>query len=83
MDRFFSVNTQDAALSGLQRFTAEAVFRDINISPALVLHLSPTWHIGAGLFYRRLVSDAADSPLVDQRGSIDQLISGIGLAYSW
>lgn len=83
MSSFFDVTSADAARSGLQVFNADAGFKDVTAFLAMVYHLNPTWHVATGLRYQRLVSDAADSPIVDTRGSANQFIAGIGLAYSW
>ena len=80
---YFGVNATDSALSGLSTFSAGGGIKDVNGLLALVMHLSPKWHIAAGLRYIKLVSDAADSPVVNVRGSDDQLIAGIGFAYAW
>ena len=80
---FFGVNAADSAASGLAVFDADAGFRDINFSPVLVLHLSRSWHVGAMLRFQRLLSDAADSPIVDDRGPPNQIIAALGLARTW
>jgi outer membrane scaffolding protein for murein synthesis (MipA/OmpV family) len=33
--------------------------------------------------YSRLFGYAADSPIVDQRGSENQFIAGVGIGYMW
>ncbi len=83
MDTFFGVSRHDARRSGLDTYNAGAGIKDFRITPGMVVHLSPHWHIAAGVQYRRLVGDAADSPVVDDRGSADQWFGGIGVAYSW
>jgi MipA family protein len=47
--------------------------------------LSENWHVGAGILYSRLLSEAADSPIVVDRGSANQIVGGIGFstAGSW
>ena len=80
---YFGVNATDAGLSGLSTFSAGGGIKDVNGLLALVMHLSPKWHIAAGLRYQKLLSDAADSPVVKVRGSDDQIIAGIGVAYAW
>ena len=47
------------------------------------MHLSPNWHLGAGLRYQELQGDAKDSPIVDERGDSTQMIYGLGLGYVW
>ena len=43
--------------------------------------IDPT--LEAGVRYSRLLSDAKDSPVVDERGSASQLAGGVGVLYSW
>ncbi len=57
--------------------------RDVRIPMMAIYSLSPKWHIAGGLIYSRLVGDASDSPVVDERGSRDQLFAGLGVAYAW
>lgn len=83
MERFFGVSAADSVRTGFSTFDANSGVRDLQISPVLMLHLSSKWHLGAGVQYRRLLDDAADSPLVEQRGSRDQFIGGIAAVYSW
>jgi outer membrane scaffolding protein for murein synthesis (MipA/OmpV family) len=83
MDTYFGVDLEDSFRSGLRRFSADSGFRDLSISPGLVWHLTKDWHIGAGVRYMRLLSDAEDSPVVDDVGDKNQWIGGIGVAYSW
>jgi outer membrane scaffolding protein for murein synthesis (MipA/OmpV family) len=80
---YFGVNATDAVLSGLPRYTASAGFRDFSITPAIIYHLNQTWHFVGGVRYMRLLEDAADSPLVADVGSKDQLFGGVGVLYSW
>jgi len=51
--------------------------RDVRGWAAAMYHLSQNWHLGAGALYSRLLGDAADSPLVADRGSKNQWISGV------
>jgi outer membrane protein len=80
---YFDVNATDSALSGLRTFSADGGIKDVTALIALVMHFSPKWHIAAGLRYQRLLGDAADSPVVADRGSENQFIAGIGIAYAW
>ncbi len=83
METYFGVSPIDAARSGLPIFEAEGGMRDYRVFPVLVFHLSRHWHLGAGVRYSRLVADAEDSPLVDDRGSANQLAAGVGVIYAW
>ncbi len=83
MSTYFGVNPTDALRSGLPMFDADAGFKDFRINPVIVYHVNENWHIATGFQYRRLLNDAEDSPVVDMRGSANQWIVGLGLAYSW
>ncbi len=83
MTTFFSVNARDAAASGLPRFDAGSGLKDFRVQPMFVFHFSKQWHLGFGFRYKLLVGDAADSPVVDTRGSKNQFLAGLGLIYSW
>lgn len=83
MSTFFGIDSRDSVRSGLPAFDIDAGFRDVRFTTVLITSVSPQWHIGAGLLYSRLVDDTADSPVVDDRGSVDQFVFGAGLAYSW
>jgi len=83
MNTYFGVNSEDSRDSGLKQFTADEGFRDVNAQLAMVFHFSKSWHMGVGLKYFYLVEDAGDSPIVDDRGDANQLVGGLGIAYSW
>ena len=82
-DSFFGVSAAGAAASGLNQYDADGGIKSYRVMPMAVMHLSEDWHVGAGVRWERLVGDAADSPIVDDRGSENQFIGGIGIAYSW
>lgn len=63
--------------SGLPVFDAGSGIRDIRVWAVGIVHLSKKWHAGAGLLYSRILGDAGDSPIVDERGSKDQWIYGV------
>lgn len=63
--------------------TAGIGLRDARLWAIGILHLSLKWHVGEGLMYSSLLGDAADSPVVSERGSRDQWAYGIGFMYSW
>ena len=83
MNTYFGVSSKDSVKTGLPQFKADSGFRDWNAQLAAVFHFSMNWHVGAGVKYFGLMSDASDSPIVADRGSENQWVYGIGLAYSW
>lgn len=80
---YFSVNAADAAASGLGLFEADGGLKDAGISANATYALNETWSLTGFAGYRRLLGDAADSPVVDLEGSPDQLSAGIGLGFSF
>ena len=49
----------------------------------VIVSLSQNWHLAGGVIYSRLVGDAADSPVVKDRGSENQFFAGAGVVYAW
>ena len=80
-DSRFGVSDADAGASGLDAYRAAGGVASASVSLQSIYALSPA----AGLFTRveasRLAGDAADSPLVDERGDALQGFVGAGLFY--
>ena len=83
MNKYFGVSRTDHELTGLPQFHADGDIRDLNATIAGVFHFSEQWHLGVGFKYMGLMSDASDSPIVDDRGDSNQFVYGLGVAYSW
>lgn len=83
MSTFFSIGPSASARSNLQTYNASDGLRDARVTAVVIQSLSENWHVGAGVLYSRLLSEAADSPIVDDRGSANQIAGGIGFVYSW
>lgn len=83
MSTYFDVDAAGARRSGLPVFDADGGLHDIRALFGLIFSLSPNWHLGGGIIYRKLMEDAADSPVVALRGDEDQIIAGIGFVYAW
>ena len=83
MSAFFGVTPTDSASSGLNTFKAESGIKDVYIQPMLTMHLGESWHTGAGVRFKSLLSDASDSPVVKDRGSDTQIIAAVSVVYSW
>lgn len=81
-EKYFSVTGSDARRSGLKKYDADAGFRDVRLVAMYIQPLSPHWAVGVGGMYRRLLDDAADSPVV-KRGSRDQFVAGVGIGRMW
>ena len=83
MDTYFGVNAGNVGSSGLSAFKADSGLRDVRVPLMAIFSFSENWHVSGGVVYTRLLGDAADSPVVDKRGSKDQLFAGLGIAYAW
>ena len=82
-ETYFGVDNEDHVRTGLPVFKAQGGFTMARLNAAAVLHLSESWHLAAGAQWRPLLDDAADSPIVEDRGDKNQWIYGLGAAYSW
>jgi outer membrane protein len=82
MSTFFGVRARDSAQSGLAAFDADAGFRDVRLTLGVMVPVTEHWLVGAGVMFMRLVGDAADSPIVDDAGSPNQISGGLGVAYA-
>lgn len=74
MGTFFGVSQGDAQRAGLDRFNADEGFYSVGLNLGGSYRFSDTWSLGLGLRYERLLGDAEDSPVVDDRGSANQLL---------
>ncbi len=64
MSSYFGVDAEQATRSGLERHDAEAGFKSLGGSIALMYPLSARFFATASFEYSRLIGDAADSPIV-------------------
>lgn len=78
MESFFGVDSLQSGASGLQAYDAEAGIKDINLGLTAGYSITPRWRVGGKFEYKRLVGDAADSPIVDDE---NQFLAGITLSY--
>ena len=78
MESFFGIDSQQSANSGLERYNANAGIKDANISISVGYPITNRWKIGTMMEYKRLLGDAADSPIVDDK---NQFVVGISLSY--
>lgn len=81
MDTYFGISSSQSAKSGLQRFDADAGFKDVAITLGLDYMFTESIGLSGRAQYKRLIGDAADSPIVDDEGSEDQFFTGLFLTY--
>lgn len=80
---YYGISAADSLGSGLPRYTAGGGIATIGWSFALVMPVSPTISLIGFAGYDKLMGDAADSPLVVQRGSENQFSTGAFLSYKF
>ena len=83
METYFGVNPRDSARSGLRVFDADNGVKDVGVSLTARYRVTGAWGLLGSLSYFRLLDDAADSPLVDDEGSENQLSGVIAATYSF
>ncbi|WP_423602776.1 MipA/OmpV family protein [Sphingomonas sp. MS122] len=81
MSTYFSITSAQSAASGLPVYRAGGGIKDVGAGLGLNYRLGARWMLTAVGGYSRLPGDAADAPLVVQRGSPDQWQGGLFLAY--
>lgn len=82
-DPYYSVTASQAVVSGLPVYTAKGGVESWGLGAQARYFWSPQWTTYTYLEYQRLAGDAANSPLVTQRGSRDQVQVGMGVTYSF
>jgi outer membrane scaffolding protein for murein synthesis (MipA/OmpV family) len=83
MKSYFGVAADKVLASGLAAYVPSAGVKDVGIGVLAVHPFAGNWALSGFGGYTRLVGDAADSPLVKQRGSANQLSFGLGLSYKF
>jgi len=83
MQSFFGVDTVQSIRSGLPAYDPDAGIRDVAISMSSGYEFMENWTLAGQVEYQRLLGDAADSPLVEQQGSENQWVIGLGLNYTF
>lgn len=81
MDNQFGISGREAARSGLSRYDPDDSFKDVGVRVALTYAFTDHWSSTFAFQYKLLVEDAADSPIVDDRGSEHQFVTGLTLNY--
>jgi outer membrane protein len=80
---YFSVDAAQSAASGLPVYSAHGGVRSIGAGAKARYDFDRQWFTHAFVEYQRLQGDAADSPIVVQRGSPNQTMIGLGVGYSF
>jgi outer membrane protein len=82
-DSYYGVNSDEAAKSGLSKYDPGGGVKSVGVGGAVTW--KTTDQITTSVFgeYSRLQGPAADSSLVKQRGSVDQLLLGVSATYKF
>ncbi len=80
---FFGINSVQSSRSGLTRYSADLGLVSYGVGIFAATHVSDSVTLGVMGGYDRLGSEAADSPLIKQRGQKDQLSVGLRLSYEF
>jgi len=83
MTTWYGVNAQDSAASGLPFYKPGGGGTSNDAWVGVMWLFRPNWVVGAGVYYQRLTGNAADSPIVRDRGNANQVSGGVGAAYYW
>ena len=83
MEAYFEIDEENSARSGLDVFKADAGIKDYGVRASLNYMLDKRWSFIGALGYKRLVSDAKDSPVVDDAGDANQYLGGVVAVYSF
>lgn len=83
METFFGINATQASRSGMRRYQAEASLKDVGLLFDLDYALTKKWALTTRLGLKKMLGDAADSPLVEDRGSDTQGLFGVFVSYKF
>ena len=77
MEAYFSVNHSNVGSAQLRGYDADKGFKDVGVTCVISYQFNDSWGATGVLGYTRLIGDAEDSPLVDDRGDANQFLGGI------
>jgi outer membrane protein len=80
---YFSIDAAQSLASGLPMFTAKGGVYSYGAGAQVRYEWTPRLATHVFAEYERLTGSAADSPLVVQRGSVNQVTAGIGATYAF
>ena len=80
---YFGVTAEDSAASGLPVYTPGGGLQQGTGWLGAIYRIDQHWYAGAMIYYQRITGSAADSPIVTQRGTRNQVTYGAGIAYAW
>jgi outer membrane protein len=83
MRGYYSIDEEQSITSGLPTYSAPAGMRSYGAGSMLKYKWSDGLATMMFVEYQRLGNSAAESPLIDDRGSPNQLTAGVGMSFSF
>ncbi|MRG73558.1 hypothetical protein GH722_17450 [Alphaproteobacteria bacterium HT1-32] len=83
MRSFYGVTATEAAATGLRAYDPKSGFRDVTLGVEGEYSLDADWSLNFEARLSKILQDAADSPLVEDRGDDLQLFVGGGAKYNF
>lgn len=81
MSSYFGINAKNSQRSNLDKYNADAGIKDIGLNVSLTYAVFDNFTLTGLGQYNLLVGNAADSPIVDDRGSENQFFAGLLVGY--
>ena len=80
---YFNVDAVQAMATGLPVYEAKGGAHSAGAGLQVKYRIDPQWEVHSYVEYDRLLGDAAKSPIVTARGSVNQTTVGIGASYAF
>jgi MipA family protein len=81
MNTYFDINLSHARRSKMTVYDADAGIKDISGFNILIYSFTRHWNVVSFMGFSRLLGDAANSPIVKERGTANQFRFGLGFSY--
>ena len=81
MNTYFDINLSQASRSSMTVYDADAGIKDISAFNILIYSFTRHWNVVSFMGFSRLLGDAANSPIVKERGTANQYRFGLGFSY--
>ena len=82
-EAYFGISQSQSAKSGLDRYSAGSGLVSYGIGAFAMMPIAKSVSLGAFGGYDRLSSEAADSPLIKERGDENQFMGGLRVTYDF
>lgn len=82
-EAYFGINQSQSAKSGLAQYSAGSGLVSYGIGAFAMMPVSDAVSVGIFGGYDRLASEAADSPLIKERGDENQFMGGLRITYEF